>query len=82
MKSTGIVKKIDELGRLVLPSETRKVMGMNSGDSVEIFVDGNRIILKRYEPGCIFCGEADDVVVYMEKRICRECAEKLNKQVN
>ena len=59
MKSTGIVRKVDDLGRIVLPIELRRTLDINERDSIEIFVDGNQIVLKKYSPSCIFCGEAD-----------------------
>ena len=79
MKSLGIVRKIDELGRIVLPIETRKRLDISAGDGVEIFVERDRVILKKYEPACIFCGEVDDVVNYSDKKICRRCLEELKK---
>ena len=79
MKSTGIVRKVDELGRIVLPIETRKRLELSAGDGVEIFVERDRVILKKYEPACIFCGEVDDVVNYNDKKICRHCLEELKK---
>ena len=81
MKSFGIVRKIDELGRLVLPIEVRKRMDLSSGDGVEIFIERDRIILRKYEPACIFCGDADDVITYNDKKICRHCLETLKKEV-
>jgi len=81
MKSTGIVRKIDELGRIVLPIELRKNMGIDSKDSIEIFVDDDKIILKKYEPSCIFCGNVEDVTLYKGKLICRECIESLKSSV-
>lgn len=59
MKATGIVRKVDNLGRVVLPKELRKTLALKEGDPLEIFTDGEAIILKSYKPGCIFCGEAD-----------------------
>ncbi len=74
MKSTGIVRKVDELGRIVLPIEIRKNMDIaNKGDAVEIFIDDEKIILKKYQPACIFCGNADNVTFYKGKLICRDC---------
>ena len=73
MKSTGIVRKVDELGRIVLPMELRKMLDLNVKDPVEIFVDDERIILQKYYPACIFCGDADDIVYYNGKRICAKC---------
>lgn len=81
MKSLGIVRKIDELGRIVLPIETRKRLELASGDGVEIFVEKDRVILKKYEPSCIFCGEVDDVVNYNDKKICKKCIEELKNAV-
>lgn len=77
MKSTGMVRKIDELGRIVIPSEIRQNMDLKVKDTVEIFTDENRIILQKYQPCCLFCNNADNVVYFQEKRICRSCLEKL-----
>lgn len=77
MKSTGIVRKIDELGRIVLPIELRKVLDIMNKDAVEIFVDEDKIILKKYAPACLFCGSADDVIRYKEKLICKKCLDEL-----
>lgn len=77
MKSTGMVRKVDELGRIVLPSEIRKSMDINIRDSLEIFTDGGRIILQKYQPACIFCNDADNVVFFADKRVCRACIEKM-----
>lgn len=79
MKSTGMVRPIDELGRIVLPKEIRKTFEINPKDSVEIFTDGDRIILQKYAPACIFCGNADNVVLFEGKRVCTHCLEKLKK---
>ena len=73
MKSTGIVRKIDELGRIVLPIEIRNTMDIKNRDSIEIFVSDDRIILKKYEPACLFCGNADDVAFFKGKLICKDC---------
>ena len=80
MKSTGIVRKVDELGRIVLPIEIRKIMDINIKDPVEIFTDDDKIILKKYQPSCVFCGNADNVVYFNNKRICTSCLEKLKTQ--
>ncbi len=77
MKSTGIVRKVDELGRIVLPKELRKMFDIDHKDPIEIYVDGDSIILKKYEPACIFCESATDVVNFMDKRICKECISKI-----
>ncbi len=80
MKSTGIVRKVDELGRIVLPKELRKMFDIDHKDPIEIYVDGDSIILKKYEPACIFCESATDVVNYMDKRICKECIAKIKAE--
>ena len=79
MKSTGIVRKVDELGRIVLPIELRRTLEIAERDSLEIYVDGSTIILKKYEPACIFCGDARDVVNYKGRNICRPCLEEMKK---
>ncbi len=80
MKSTGIVRKVDELGRIVLPMEIRKLMDINIKDPIEIYTDEDRIILAKYHPSCIFCGDADDVIYFCGKRVCRSCISKLKDQ--
>ena len=77
MKSLGTVRKVDELGRIVLPIETRKRLGLEAKDPVEIFVEKDRIILKKYEPACIFCGDPNNIVLYKEKRVCKNCLAEL-----
>jgi transcriptional pleiotropic regulator of transition state genes len=77
LKSTGIVRKIDELGRVTLPSELRKTLDIDVKDGLEIFIEGNTIVLKKYEPSCIFCGNARNVINYKEKNICLECLDDL-----
>lgn len=79
MKSTGIVRKVDELGRVVLPIELRRTLDINEKDSLEIFVDGNQIILQKYEPACIFCQSNGDIVSFCGKNVCRNCLNKLGK---
>ncbi|KDR94262.1 transcriptional pleiotropic regulator of transition state genes [Peptoclostridium litorale DSM 5388] len=73
MKSTGVVRKVDELGRIVIPIELRRNLSIAEKDALEIYVDGESIILKKYEPACIFCGNAKDIKVYQGKNICPEC---------
>lgn len=77
MKSTGIVRRVDELGRIVIPIELRRTLDIEIKDSLEIFVDGEQIILKKYSPSCIFCGNAKDVINYKGKNICQACLEEL-----
>lgn len=73
MKSTGIVRKVDELGRIVLPIELRRTLDIEERDSLEIYVDGPTIVLKKYQPSCVFCGNAENVVAFKGKMICRDC---------
>ncbi len=80
MKSTGVVRKIDELGRLVLPSEIRQSMDIQTKDALEIFTEEGRIILQKYHPACIFCNNVDNIVYFNTKRICRECLNKLKNE--
>lgn len=77
MKSTGVVRKVDELGRVVIPIELRRTLGIGEKDSMEIYVDGDKIILKKYEPGCTFCGSVQDVVNFMGKNVCKSCLERM-----
>lgn len=77
MKATGIVRKVDELGRIVLPSELRRVLNINIKDAVEIYVSGESIILKKYMPACIFCDSADEVSTFKGKNICKKCLEQM-----
>ena len=77
MKSTGIVRKVDELGRIVLPAELRKQFDIAIKDPLEIFTDGDRIIFQKYQPSCIFCNSAEDIHYFADKRVCKECLEKL-----
>ena len=77
MKTTGIVRKIDELGRIVLPIEMRNRLGIEPGCGVEIYYENSAIILRKYEPTCIFCGETNDVIDFKGKKICRDCKAEL-----
>ena len=79
MKSTGIVRKVDELGRIVLPIELRRTLGIEEKDRIEIFVDGESIILRKYQPACIFCDNAKDIINYKGKNICSACMKELKK---
>lgn len=79
MKSTGIVRKVDELGRIVLPIELRRTLDIDVKDALEIYVDGAQIILKKYEPACIFCDSANDVIHFKGKNICKACLTEMAK---
>jgi transcriptional pleiotropic regulator of transition state genes len=77
MKSTGIARKVDELGRIVLPIELRRALGIAEKDLVEIFVEGNTIVLKKQEGDCVFCGSSDNTAQYKDKYICSLCARDI-----
>ena len=78
MKSTGIIRKVDELGRIVIPIELRNKLNIAIKDPIEIFVEGSSIILKKYEPNCIFCGNSKDLTSYKDKLVCSKCLTKLS----
>ncbi|MCE5220977.1 MAG: AbrB/MazE/SpoVT family DNA-binding domain-containing protein [Clostridium sp.] len=82
MKSTGVVRRVDELGRIVIPIELRRTLDIAEKDALEIYVDGEQIILKKYEPACIFCGDARDVINYRGKNICTKCLEQIKTTNN
>ncbi|WP_029423378.1 AbrB/MazE/SpoVT family DNA-binding domain-containing protein [Alicyclobacillus macrosporangiidus] len=77
MKATGVVRQVDQLGRVVLPMELRRTMDIHEKDGLEIFTEGDRIILRKYEPGCIFCNEAEEVREFRGKMVCEKCREEL-----
>ena len=79
MKSTGIIRRVDELGRVVIPIELRNKFGITEKDPMEIYVDGSSIILKKYEPNCIFCGSSKKLIDFQDKLIYEKCAEKISK---
>lgn len=80
MKSTGMIRRIDELGRIVIPKEIRKKLGINIKDPMEIYADGHSITLKKVEDKCIFCGEAKNLISFKEKLICQKCFDSLYKE--
>ena len=77
MKTTGIVRKVGDLGRIVLPKELRTVLNIDECDPIEIFVSGDYVMLRKYEPACILCGESSDVVSYKGKNFCETCLREL-----
>lgn len=77
MKNIGIVRKIDNLGRVVLPKETRDMLGMETGDPIEIYTDGECVVLKKYQAKCVFCGSDEDLVMFENKAICPRCINAL-----
>ena len=80
MKATAIVRKIDELGRIVIPIELRRVMDIGERDSLEIFVDGSAIVLKKYSRSCSFCGSDEALSYHLEKAVCSNCISELKKK--
>ncbi|HVM35526.1 MAG TPA: AbrB/MazE/SpoVT family DNA-binding domain-containing protein [Actinomycetota bacterium] len=79
MKSTGVVRKIDELGRIVLPSEIRRVFGIREGDELDISVDGERVILQKRQDVCLFCSSQENLVEFQGRRVCEKCAGELGR---
>ncbi len=77
MKSTGIVRRVDELGRIVLPIELRRTLDIAERDPLEIYVEGSAIVLKKYRPTCVFCDSVKDISVYREKNVCARCMKEL-----
>ena len=79
MKSTGIIRKVDDLGRIVLPIELRRTLDIAERDELEIYMESDRIILKKFEPACIFCDSSDALVSYRGKNVCQECIRKMTE---
>lgn len=73
MKSTGIVRKVDELGRIVIPIEMRRTLGISERDQLELFSETDNIILRKYSPACVFCGNTQNNREYKGKRVCLDC---------
>lgn len=83
MKTTGIIRAVDKNGRIVIPMELRRLLEVeNDNDSFEIFMEEDKIVLKKYEPGCIFCGEVGDTLVLKDRHVCIDCIDKLTKMKN
>ena len=80
MKSTGIVRRIDELGRVVLPIELRRTLNLEVRDPVEIFIEGDAIVLRKYNAACLFCGATRDLLAYRGKSLCRNCLRQLREE--
>ena len=80
MKATGIVRKVDDLGRIVLPIELRRMLDIAERDELEIYMESDRIVLQKYVPACIFCGSAQDLTVFHAKNVCAACIQKLAQE--
>ena len=81
MKDTGMARKVDDLGRIVLPVELRRLHGIQTGDALEISVDGDSIVLRKLSQGCVFCGTPDDLSSYRSRSICGGCRDELTEPV-
>ena len=81
MKSTGIVRRVDELGRVVIPIELRNKFDIKEKDPIEIYVDGSSIVLKKFEPNCVFCGSTKKLIQFKDTLICSKCSEKIAEEV-
>lgn len=79
MKSTGIIRKVDELGRIVLPIELRRTLDIAEHDEMEIYIENNQIILQKYEHNCVFCGSTQGLVQYKGKFICNKCVYNFHR---
>ena len=77
MKSTGIIRKVDELGRIVLPIELRRTLDIAERDELEIYMENDRIVLQKFEPSCVFCASSAGLVSYRGKNICRDCVRSI-----
>ncbi len=82
MKSTGIVRKVDELGRIVIPIELRNNLKIAIKDPVEIYSEGNSIVLRKHEESCVFCGSTKNLTQFKDKLICNKCSENISKSLN
>lgn len=81
MKSSGIVRRLDELGRIVLPKELRDKLNLETRDSMEIYTEDSMIILKKYEPDCIFCNNSDEIINFNGRNVCVNCIKELSKHI-
>ena len=79
MKTTGIVRKVDELGRVVLPIELRRTLDIAEKDELEIYLDEDRIVLRKFEPSCIFCGSVKLLVPFRGRNVCKDCIHMMNE---
>ena len=79
MKSTGIVRKVDDLGRVVIPIELRRTLDIEEKDPLEIHVDGDHIILRKHTASCVFCGSKDSITPFHQKNVCASCRKELQQ---
>lgn len=81
MKSTGIVRKVDELGRIVLPIEMRRTLDIAEKDTLEVYVEGDSIILRKYQDACVFCDSVRDLISFRGRCVCQDCIAMLSKKI-
>ncbi|MDF2720745.1 MAG: hypothetical protein K0Q59_420 [Paenibacillus sp.] len=79
MRPAGVVRRVDQLGRIVLPKSLRKRYRMNEGDPIEILVAGDQILLERYRPKCVICGEMNGITAYKDKHVCTNCMREMSE---
>ncbi len=77
MKATGIVRKVDELGRIVVPIELRRSLGIGDRDAVEMFMEDNSIVIRKHQPSCVFCGSTEGILEYKQKVVCKNCIDTM-----
>lgn len=80
MKSTGIIRRVDKMGRIVIPSELRQLLGVEVESDMEIYTEGDRIVLQKFKPNCVFCGSTEELKLFSGKCICASCMKTLRKQ--
>lgn len=80
MKSTGIIRKVDELGRIVLPIRLRRALDIAERDEVEVYLDDDKIVLRKCEASCVFCASTKGLISYESKYVCMECVKKLGNE--
>lgn len=79
MKTLGMVRKVDALGRIVIPHELREALGIDSGDELELCCQGEALVLRKFSSACVFCGGRESIYVFREKYVCGECLQSLRK---
>ena len=81
MNPTGIVRKVDDLGRIVLPIELRRTLDIAERDELEIYLDDDKVVMRKYEPSCVFCSSTRNLVEYRGKNVCTECIRSMKSEV-
>lgn len=81
MKQTGIVRKVDELGRIVLPIELRRTLDIAVRDELEIYLDDDKVVMRKYEPSCVFCASTRNLLEYRGKNVCSTCIQAMKTEI-